>query len=350
MEKGWVPRDGDAFLTRHNFVFYTIGYEHPTERIFAFLKYIPTHYSSLFPIDYLSRRWKLGSTELVRPEKLYSVSNLQTFIQVLSRDFPNYLYYCPYRSKEVVCPTRDVVKRVYVPNQRLQSLRRKKNRNRLQDLTLELVSLLSKTSDVPLEDLGVHGSIALGIDTDQSDVDLVVYGAQNFRKLEVGVNKLADDGVIDYIFNNRLDMARKHRGQFRGKAFVYTAVRKMDEISAKYEDNKYSVVAPVKFRCMVTDDREAMFRPAVYKIRNYKPLEPSSQLERDMQPSLVVSMIGMYRNIAREGDCIEVSGVLEQVEHLQTGRIGFQAVVGSGTSDDEYVLPISNFKAQKGSI
>lgn len=340
--EAWIPRDGDAFLTRDNFIFYTFGYEHPAERIFAFLKYIPARLSSLFPITYLPIRWKLGETELVRPEKLYSVSNFEKILRVIGMSYPNYVYHCPHRNKTLMCPSLKVVKRVYSPDERLKTLLKKKNVNQMQKLALELVNLFSNTSNVPVEDFGVHGSIALGMETDKSDIDLVVYGAENFRKLEAAVNKLSDEGAVGPISINRFNMAQNQHGRFGGKAFVYTAVRRTEEVSTKYGDCKYSVIAPIKSRCKVVDDSQAMFRPAVYRIREYQSLSQKYQLECDQQPSVVASMIGMYRNIARKGDEVEISGVLEQVEHLETGRVSFQAVVGSGTSDDEYIRPIMN--------
>jgi predicted nucleotidyltransferase len=51
-------------------------------------------------------------------------------------------------------------------------------------------------------------------------------------------------------------------------------------------------------------------------------------------------MIGCYRNIARRGDRIRVSGVLERVENLDTGAIHYQTVVGTGMSEDEHVWPL----------
>lgn len=341
-----IPRDGDAFLSRDNFIFYTFGYEHPDRRTLAFLKYIPSQFSSLFPLEYLPARWKLRSTQLVRPKTLYSVIGLQKTIEAFHRSFPDYLYYCPYRNKEVLCPPRSATKRVYVPSQRLKALLTKKRRNRLQDSTLELVNLLLNSSGVPLEDLGVHGSIALGMETDQSDIDLVVYGTQNFRRLEAAVDKLAKEGALEYSFSNRLDSARRQRGRFGVRPFVYTAVRKREEITTRYGDYKYSVIAPVEFHCRVIDDNEAMFRPALYTIDKIETSRQASHLER-YTPNTVVSMIGMYRNIARKGDYVEVSGILERTEHLQTGRIGFQVVVGSGISEDEYIWPGSNSTIEK---
>jgi len=74
--------DGDAFLTQDGFVFYTFGYDHPADRVFAFLKYIPSKEQKLFKIDWLPTRWKLGSLELVRPKSLYSPGNFHKYSEV----------------------------------------------------------------------------------------------------------------------------------------------------------------------------------------------------------------------------------------------------------------------------
>jgi len=51
----------------------------------------------------------------------------------------------------------------------------------------------------------------------------------------------------------------------------------------------------------------------------------------------VVSMIGCYRNIAKKGNKIKVSGTLERVENLKTGKIFHQVVVGTGASEEEHI-------------
>ncbi|MBS7634033.1 hypothetical protein KEJ34_00800 [Candidatus Bathyarchaeota archaeon] len=37
----WKPGDGGIVFTKGGFISYTFGYEHPPDRAFAFLKYIP---------------------------------------------------------------------------------------------------------------------------------------------------------------------------------------------------------------------------------------------------------------------------------------------------------------------
>jgi len=344
-EQTWTPRDGDAFLTRDGFIFYTFGYEHPAERVFAFLKYIATKHQKLFSIAYLPTHWKLGSSDLVRPKHLYSASNFQKYAEAFRTNFPDYMYHCPYRQKEVICPTRDGIKRVYTPNQQLKALLQTRKRNRLQNLALELIDCLSNSSHVPKGDFGIHGSIALGIATNQSDIDLVVYGANNFRRLEAAMNKLAVQEILSRVSFNGAEINSRSQSEFRGKPFVYNAVRRNEEIHAEYGDYKYSAIAPVKLRCKVTSDAEAMFRPAIYKVSDCESLNSSFQLDLNWQLDTVVSMIGLYRNKARKDDYVEVSGILERVEELHTRRTSFQVVVGSGTSEDEYIRSISDTKA-----
>jgi predicted nucleotidyltransferase len=121
---------------------------------------------------------------------------------------------------------------------------------------------------------------------------------------------------------------------------MYNAVRKPEEVNSKYGMFKYLPVLPVRFFCTVKDDSEAMFRPAIYKIENYDPADTRSALSRDKVPSLVVSMIGCYRNVAHRGDKIRVSGMLESVENVETGQLSHQVVVGTGTSEEEHVWPL----------
>jgi len=338
--KAWIPRDGDTFATKEGFVFYVFGYEHPKSQVLSFLKYIPSQLKPHFPIHFLIQKWKLGNLELARPEKLYTAQNYQRLLETFRSNFPRYVYFCPYRGKEVISVPLDCIKKVYVPKECLQRLFKKKRKDRLQKLALELISLLSTESKVPLEDFGIHGSIALNMHTAKSDIDLVVYGSQNFRSLEKAIDKLVEEGTLKYIFTKKLDIVRKHRGRYKDKVFVYNAVRKTDEINVHYGNGRYVPVTDVTFNCEVVNDNEAMFRPAIYQIRNYQPLDSASKLVEGEAPTRVVSMIGYYRNVARHGEKIKVSGTLERVENVETGETSYQVVVGTGTREDEHIWPL----------
>jgi len=338
--ENWFPSDGDTFVTEEGFIFNVFGYEHPNDRVFAFLKYIPYKFSRLFNVRFLEKKWQYGKTQLFRARKLYTAQNYQAFLEAFRNNFPKYVYFCPFRGKEVISAPLGSVERVYVPRECLRFLTKLKRKDGLEKMTADFIVLLSNESGIVMEDFGVHGSVALNMHTPKSDIDIVVYGAQNFRKLEKTISKLVEAETLRYLFNNRLDAARRHKGQYKNKVFMYNAVRKSEEVNSKYGAFKYSPIAHVKFHCIVKDDKEAMFRPAIYKIKDYEPTNSTSALPNNKIPELVVSMIGCYRNIARQGDKIRVSGMLERVENVETGNVFHQVVVGTGTIEEEHIWPL----------
>jgi hypothetical protein len=336
-----MPRDGDVFVTRDNFVFYTFGYEHPKDRVIAFLKYIPAQHKEIFKIRFLKRTWKKGKQQLLRAEKLYTAENYATFLEGFKKSFPDYVFHCPFRQKDLISVPLKQIKKIYLPNECLQALMKKRRKDRLEKSAVRLLSLLSKKSHVALSDFGLHGSLVLNMHVPDSDVDFVVYGAKNFRRVENTVDRLVKRNVLNFVFTKRLDMVRHYRGRFKDTLFVYNAVRKHEEIKAKYGAFKYAPVKHVKFYCQISNDREAMFRPAVYGVTGYVPIDKESILTEDAVPNRVVSMIGYYRNVARKGDRVRVSGVLERVKNVKTKKeTNFQVVVGTATSEDEYIWPL----------
>jgi uncharacterized protein len=337
--KDWIPRDGETLLTKEGFIFYVFGYEHPDNRVFAFLKYIPSRFAHHFPIRFLKQKWKLGDLELSRPEKLYTAQNYQKFVETLRSHFPHYLYCCPFRGKEVLSVPLDHIKHVYFPGKCLQRIFEKEEKDDIQQETVELVSILSKESGVPVQDFGIHGSVGLDMHSEYSDIDLVVYGAENFTKLEAAVNRLAEEGVFSFVCTKKIDHARKHRGRYNDRRFVYNAVRKYEEIDAPHGKLKYTAIKNVSFSCTVVDGSQNMFRPAIYPIKDYQPDEETSEIRKEQFPAKVQSMIGYYRNVARTGDQIKVSGTLERVQNVDTGDFSFQVVVGTATREKEYIEP-----------
>ena len=338
--KDWIPRDGETLLTEDGFIFYVFGYEHPENRVFAFLKYINSSFAHYFPIRFLKQKWNLEGLELSRPEKLYTVENYQKFLDTFRKNFPHYIYCCPFRDKEVLSVPLNQIKKVFFPGESLNSIFKKENKDDLQNETVELVSLLSKESKVTIRDFGIHGSVGLNMHSEYSDIDIVVYGSENFKMLEIAVNRLANEGKLRHVCTKKVDYARKHRGRYNDRRFVYNAVRKYEEIYSRHGKLRYTPVQTVSFNCEVGDDSQNMFRPAIYPIENYQPNDSTSELPKKQVPARVLSMNGYYRNVARTGDVVKISGTLERVENIKTGEVNFQVVVGTATREKEYIEPV----------
>ncbi len=337
--QSWLPADGDTFVTEEGFIFNTFGYEHPAGRVFAFLKYIPAEFKSLFSVDMLARTWTYEGVELFRAEKLYTAKNYQTFIETFRKDFSRYVYQDPFRGKEVISAPLASIKTVYVPRACLKALQKVKKPDALQATALELLKLLSKQSGVSLTEFGIHGSIALNMHSQESDIDFVVYGTENFRTVEQAIAELVNMGTLSYISGNRIEAARRFQGRFKGKIWMFNATKAKKQIVNDYGKFQYVPLTPIRFRCTVSEDTETMYRPAVYKISNYIPLDLDSEIPVGKLPDRVVSNIGCYRNIVRAGRQIKVSGLLERVEPVGDSDASYQVVVGTATSEEEYIWP-----------
>jgi uncharacterized protein len=340
----WTPMDGDTFVTKDGFIMNTFGYEHPDDRVFAFLKYIPAQYKGLFDVEMLTRTWRFGTnpltSQLFRAEKLYTAKNYQTVIEAFRKTFPSYLYYDQTRGKELITAPLEAIEQVFVPKDRLVWLQNLKHPDKLQTMSLQLIDLISNESGVTWSDLGIHGSIALEMHAPESDIDFVVYGANNFRVVEEAIQRLVNEAKLSYIAGNRIEAARKFVGKFQSKIWMYNATKKPDEIKTQYGDYTFTPLAPLRFTATVCDDTETMYRPAIYKISNYMPQDAQSELDLEQIPTQVTSNIGCYRNVARTRQQIKVAGTLEKAQSKRDGTSFYHVVVGTATSEEEYIWPI----------
>ena len=291
-----LPRDGDMLLTEQGFIFYAFGYEHPPGRAFSFLKYVPKHLSKGLEVEFFPIEWDLGGLKLLRPKALYSPSYWTRILRFLKAKFPEFVFYCPFLGKEMIAIPFSSVKKAFVPSECLRALRTLRLLDDLQMKALELIELISTASGVSEEDMGLHGSLALGIHGPWSDIDIVIYGSREFRAVEKAVRELEADGLLELDRKDPLEARRGLRGSFKGVKFVYTAVRKPEEINTHYGQRAYFPLGQVELSCRVTGDGEAMFRPAIYYITDCEPVGCWPQgLPDPREIGRVTCMVGLYR-------------------------------------------------------
>jgi predicted nucleotidyltransferase len=323
--------DGDIIKTNDGFIFYVFGYEHPEDRYITYLKYVPERFKSLFKIEFLPWVWKLEGEKYVRPVNLYSPENIQEIIRVFSEHFPQYVYECPYNSKVLVSVPRDMVERIFKPGEALSKLMSKTNRLPVENVAIEWIELTSSEADVDLKSFGIHGSLCLGMISEKPDIDVVVYGGLNFRKVRSTVSRLVSSkGVMSYMYENEFDKLRKNKLSYKGFKVIFNAVRGLDEIRDVYGAYRRMPMKTVKFRCMVESAEESFFRPAIYSISEYRAVNEESRLPPEMRPKEVVVMDSRYRGLAYEGDMLEVQGLLEREVSTSSNIEKYRVVVGSG--------------------
>ena len=167
-------------------------------------------------------------------------------------------------------------------------------------MALDLIHLISKESNVPLSDFGVHGSIALNMHAPESDIDFVVYGTENFRLVEEAIARLVNTGKTKlHYWQPYWRQQENSKENTKAKSSCTMPRKSLKQVKEKYGAYRYIPLDPVRFQATVCDDTETMYRPATYKISGYKPQDDQSELDLDKIPIQVVSNIGCYRNVAR---------------------------------------------------
>ncbi|MHA1652084.1 MAG: nucleotidyltransferase domain-containing protein [Candidatus Helarchaeota archaeon] len=334
-----TPRDGDIIFTKHGFIFYAFGYDHPINKIIAYLKYIPKELQNQFNLNWIPFEWNFRNISLVRPKKLYSPKIFKEIQRVFKANYPEYLYFDPFIGKTVFVVPHHLIKIYFVPEIQLRHLLQKSNPDPLERDAIELIQMLSRKAQVPLSDFGIHGSLSTGMHTDSSDIDIAIYGAENFLRVKKTVFLLFKEKKIEYLNETSSDEIRMNKCLYKGRKFVFNGIRKIDELREEYRRFKYTPIRTLHFYCDVVESRERMFRPALYNIEDYFPADNDSILLQTHWPSQVISMIGEFRDVARRGDEVEVQGLLEKVEDLKEGNSYYRIVVGSGR-ENEFIRPV----------
>ena len=330
-------RDGTVILTEENFIMYTFGYNHPIGYVISYLKYIPKKYREKFEISFIDHEWNFRDIKMIRPKELYSPENFKSILASFNKFFPFYIFKSDFLQKEIFVVPRARIKELFIPEERLELLLNKENPDSHEVLAIELITLLSKRSKVPIKSFGIHGSTSYEMHSSKSDIDISIYGGNNFFKVKGIINKLVEEKLISRSIKISTDEYRKNRGIYKGVDFVFNAIRTLKETTNEYGIYKYTPIEQVKFECIIIDDSESIFREAIYIIKNVV-LENEIKNVDVKKINQVVSMIGEFRGIARNGDSIMGFGMIEEVNNVKTNDIFFRIIIGSGV-DKEYIMP-----------
>jgi len=317
-------RDGDAVVTAHGLIFYVFGYEHPPDRYHGFLKYVPEELASGFDLEWLDVTWDYRGTILVRPTVLYDPDIYPRLVESFRKTLPDYLYRDEALDRHMITIPRALIAGAHIPSRQLMLLAARGPGDPLEEKALNLLELISDRSGVTRGFLGVHGSISLGTHHEGSDIDLSVYGAENYRIVKVALLRLEEEGELTLKRDDRIEAKRLNRGLYRGEDFIVNATRRYDEIEK--QPRKYIPLGTAEIEATCTSAREAAFRPATYRVENPKPLAPCDPNAPNVTE--IASMIGMYRDTAREGERITARGALELVK-TPKGEMWTRLVVGS---------------------
>ncbi len=268
-----VPRDRDLFVTKEGWIFTVLGDVHPPNRIWSYLKYVPG-----------SGPWRDPSGRTYRRAfTTYTVRELLSIIEDLRTGRPEYVYYDPTVGNEVIAPPFDAVAGYWRTSEGLRRLVEREESGHATPLelkALEMARWLVGQAGIKLEDLGITGSLLLGIHHETSDVDLVVFGRQNLsmavralREAGSPVVHGAGEGVVEALrslYRMPVEDARRlasrvvHKGSFGATPYSIFGVR--EKPVHGYGEFQYVGRGIVEVKLEVVDSTESLFTPSIYEV------------------------------------------------------------------------------------
>jgi uncharacterized protein len=255
----------------------------------------------------------------------------------LKQHHPDYLHYSPILDAHLHAVAIERIINHHRPKQRLQQIMQTSPQDVIERDLFHLCNLLQQHS-LDLTQIGITGSLLIGVQQQSSDIDLVCYGRAVFHQCRAITRELiaqeklqelndndwqlsyqrrsCDLSFSDYVWHER---RKTNKAVINGRKFDLNFI---DELK-RSEVTSYQKCGAIKLQCKVIDDTHAFDYPAEFKIDHE-------------QFDAIVSFTATYTGQAIKGETVEVSGIVEQ-----TQRGVKRIVVGSSReAHGEYIKVI----------
>jgi len=310
--EGWYVQDvyGDIYAVK--------GLVHPPGRVAAIPKYLRdrTQYRKL-PM-------------------------LQQAFRFLEESRPGYLYEDRYAGTRIPAIPLQMVRSRIRPSLHLPANSPRKLAEAAESLAERLAAVLQRGS------IGFTGSLLLGLATEHSDIDIVVYGLAEgelvWRTLSAlrraGGTRPVTSGGLGKLLASRADSRidletwSRHEGRkvltglMNGYLYTLKLVPHLSEYWESYGDRICRNLGQAEVVCRVSDDRLGIYTPNVYGVRVREVVE-GPESARDV--SQIVSMRSRFAESCLRGEEIVVRGRLEEV--ILRGHAFHRIFLGSSVED-----------------
>ena len=265
--------------------------------------------------------------------------------QLLQQQYSDYQHYSPILDAHLHAVAIDQIVKHYQPKRRLQQIMQSSRHDAVEWDLFRLCELFEQHG-LDLAQIGVTGSVLVGVQNPDSDIDLICYGREIFHQCRaiscklIGLGHMQDLNDRDwqqsyqrrscdlsfdeYVWHER---RKDNKAVINGRKFDLNFI----DCCASAEAASYQKCGAITLQCRVIDDVRGFDYPAEFKIDH-------------QQIDSIVSFTATYTGQAVSGEWVEVSGVLEQSEQ-GVKRI----VVGSSReAHGEYIKVISGTDFDNG--
>lgn len=319
-----IPKgiEGDYIETKENHLFFDVkGYYHPKDRKICFIRFYPDKTGDRVKDDILYK-------------KIYSLNERFSFLR---EKFPQYLFYSNQFDLELQGVRNDDIKKIYTPRDCFRILQMKTNLNDIEKKSKELCELYIDEGEVPKGSIGISGSLMVGLNKIDSDIDIIIYGTETSINFQTKLEKIfkhsnncrrynSDEykshyhwrvGGSDIQFEDYLKIEKRklHQGKFHNIDFFIRYIKSPQDWKGSYYDYQYKNLGRIKIKAQIINSTDSIFTPSSYKIKTLKLLESNliSKIFKIKEITEINSFRGRFSEQAKDGEIVLIEGKLEKV-------------------------------------
>lgn len=319
--------EGYFFEIGNRDIFYVKGVVNPPNGIIGFPKYI---------------RDPNGDRVNRRGERYIKIPGVENEIQYLLKFYHKFIRYDEFFCREIPVIPMEMVTRIYDPITKAMEIMNFSDIDGVINDARDMISDIVSVTNV--KSIGVSGSILVDLYREDSDIDLVIYGEKEGRKVYEYLSEVMDKTSSQYrrytmnsigrLFRERSketpieihellkqEGRRVLEGLYRNREYFIRLVRypREDEFYGVYKCVKVGrIVAKLK----VVDDRYAIYTPCRYGVQVIEIID-GENIDIDE----IYTLRGRFIDIAKQDDIVIASGTVEKIV-FRGGRTLYRLYLG----------------------
>ncbi|NVM37551.1 MAG: hypothetical protein HWN81_18290 [Candidatus Lokiarchaeota archaeon] len=321
--------EGDYIETKKEKLFFDVkGLLHPNDRKIGFLRFYP-HPDG--------EREKHNT----RFKKIYKLNERYA---LLREKYPDFLFFSKELDLEVQAVKNQDIKKIYTPRNFTKELLDKNKLSNSEKCSMDLCELFITMGDISNNSIGITGSTMVGLNTEDSDIDIIIYGTEtclgfqeklvkifkkpnNCRKYNLNEYKAHYDwrvGESNIPFEDFLksEQRKQHQGKFMNRDFFIRYIKSHRDWKENFYDYQYKNLGTIRLKAAIIDSKDSIFTPCSYRI-NPKKILQSNFISKNIKIKDIIeinSFRGRFCEQARDGETVLVEGKLEKVKYKNTSE------------------------------
>ncbi len=315
--------EGDYVETKEDHLFFDVkGLHHPNDRKICYLRFIP---------DVEGDRVRYG----ISYSKIY---DLQQRYAIINEKYPQYSFFSKEMDMILQCVKNEDIKMIYSPRNYFKKVNAKQDLTEIENLSKELCRLFINQGNISEDQIGITGSPMIGLNTEKSDIDIILYGTQASVKFQEKLQNIVKKNK--HIRNYNLDEYKKHydwrvggsgilfqdflkteqrklhQGKYQGIDFFIRYIKSPKDWEGDYYDYQYKNMGRISLKAEIVDSTYSIFTPCSYKIKCSKVLVSDINIKNQMNKiTQINSYRGRFCEQAKDGEKVLVEGKIEKVNY-----------------------------------